>query len=515
MLNKNIVLFLFFTFYSFIFFNVALAKDDTTLSKSYDDYVNNYTKKNITFGHDIDVQGKLVDLVKTYVDKSSIGGEKWEKIKNGLVNEFDLLTKAQKEGLTASDLHIFAAKTLLPYVKGGELLSEEKLELLRGTGVSVAETGSKNLGSYLGDGQVKAVGEDIALTVLDTLCPQCAVSRRAILVGYESARAGEAWVEDQATQDEFKRWDGGSKFREEFMVLPGQSQVYRNAKRVLMESIGCKDEKDCDMSTERVMAFIDKQFEKWQKEKTQAIEEASILAQAKEEFLKQKASQINSFGKTELDRVKNFSSELLDTYNDLLSHRPDNSRPLSEIGRKKLITSAMYLLTKRNRSMVEYRKFFADQLRRLGWKEKAVTLTKQQKEDRALHVKNRLSRLNHEKLQQVFEFMGIKKKVPKSFYNCLCVTAAYGSSGTRQYYLPSNEFIEPFDERYSCQKPGDPCIVSGFGCGRHPFPKDAKIWGDCMESNRLDVKKDENGTIIPKSGVRLDKFIADELQKGR
>ena len=252
MLNKNIVLLLLIIFYSCLFFGeTVLAKNKNTLSKQYDDYVNNYTKKDVSFGHDVDVKGKLVDLVKTYVDKSSIGGKKWDKIKKGLVNEFDLLSKAQKEGLTAADLQIFAAKTLLPYVKGGKYLSKEKLDLLRGTGVSVTETGSKSLGSYLGDGKVKGVGEDIALTVLDTVCPQCAVSRRAILVGYETARAGEAWVEDETTQDEFRRWDGGSKFREEFMVLPGQSQVYRNAKRVLMKSIGCNDPKDCDMSTER------------------------------------------------------------------------------------------------------------------------------------------------------------------------------------------------------------------------------------------------------------------------
>jgi len=494
--NKNVRFLLFFLFATcLVLGEVAMAKNNKALSKQYDDFVENYAKKDVSFGHDVDVKGKIIDLAKTYVDKSSIGGKKWAKIKNVLVNEFNLYTTAQKEGLTGGDISIFLAKTLTPYLKGGEHISQKKLDFLSGTGIGLTDTASKASGGYMGGNKTKGVAEDIALGVLDTLCPQCAVSRRAVLVAYETARAGEAWLEDQATQDEFRRWDGGSKFREEFMVLAGQSQVYRNAKRVLMKSRGCEESSGCNISSENVMAFIDKQFKKWQKEKVKAIEEAKVLVEAKEEFLNQKSSQINSFGKTDTDQVKNFSNEFIEIYNDLLSHRPDKSRPLGIIARKKLITSAMYLLTKRNRSQVDYKKFFAGQLRKLGWKEKAVVLTKKQEKARAIHVKNRLSRLNHVKLQKVMDFMGIKN-IPKKFYTCLCVGAAYGSSGTSQFYLPPDQFIEPFDERYSCQHPGDPCVVSGGGCLRHPFPKDNKIWDRCIGSYRLGMKKDENGKTI-------------------
>ncbi|MGB8814689.1 MAG: hypothetical protein WCC57_16040 [Paracoccaceae bacterium] len=83
--------------------------------------------------------------------------------------------------------------------------------------------------------------------------------------------------------------------------------------------------------------------------------------------------------------------------------------------------------------------------------------------------------LPHDKLLIALETLGVKPS--EDFYNCLCRAASYGSSGTQQYYHPDT--IGDYDARYSCQTPGDPCIVSGYGCMRYPLPSDAAIWKGC------------------------------------
>jgi hypothetical protein len=87
------------------------------------------------------------------------------------------------------------------------------------------------------------------------------------------------------------------------------------------------------------------------------------------------------------------------------------------------------------------------------------------------HIMDRLAKLNHTKLKAAFDGMGIAP--PQDFYRCLCRSAGYGSSSTAQFYHPDT--IGEYNPMYSCSQPGDPCIVSGFGCGRYPLPSDAKI----------------------------------------
>ena len=69
--------------------------------------------------------------------------------------------------------------------------------------------------------------------------------------------------------------------------------------------------------------------------------------------------------------------------------------------------------------------------------------------------------------------------------NCVCRSAGYGSTGTSQYYHPDT--IGTYDKRYSCQHPGPPCIVAGFGCSRYPLPSDKDIWTNCGKSAGQDV----------------------------
>ncbi|GGH43524.1 hypothetical protein GVY41_01415 [Frigidibacter albus] len=83
--------------------------------------------------------------------------------------------------------------------------------------------------------------------------------------------------------------------------------------------------------------------------------------------------------------------------------------------------------------------------------------------------------LDYGKQRAVYDRLGFDPG--DDFWNCICRTAAYGSSSTSQFYHPGT--IGEYDKRYSCNQPGDPCVVSGYGCMRYPLPSDASIWETC------------------------------------
>ncbi|WP_319826337.1 hypothetical protein [Thalassovita sp.] len=84
-------------------------------------------------------------------------------------------------------------------------------------------------------------------------------------------------------------------------------------------------------------------------------------------------------------------------------------------------------------------------------------------------------KLPHDKLMTLLKRIG--KTPSQKFMDCLCRAGGYGNSGTGQFYHPDT--LGTYDERYSCQHPGDPCIVQGYGCTRHPLPSDPKAWESC------------------------------------
>lgn len=91
--------------------------------------------------------------------------------------------------------------------------------------------------------------------------------------------------------------------------------------------------------------------------------------------------------------------------------------------------------------------------------------------------------LPHDKMMIFLEKIG--RKPSGTLLDCVCRTAGYGSPGTSQFYHPDT--LGSYDKRYSCQHPGDPCIVSGFGCTRHPLPSDRDIWERCAASTGEDI----------------------------
>ncbi|WP_316863183.1 hypothetical protein [uncultured Cohaesibacter sp.] len=97
------------------------------------------------------------------------------------------------------------------------------------------------------------------------------------------------------------------------------------------------------------------------------------------------------------------------------------------------------------------------------------------------HAISRWINLPHERQLLVLQALGVT--IPQAFYNCVCKSAGYGTSGTHQYYHPDT--IGKYNKTYACQHPGPPCVVAGFGCTRHDLPKDPKIYERCAAQSGL------------------------------
>lgn len=107
-----------------------------------------------------------------------------------------------------------------------------------------------------------------------------------------------------------------------------------------------------------------------------------------------------------------------------------------------------------------------------------------------------LTRLPHDKLMSTFEALGVTPS--RDYLNCVCRAAGYGTSGTAQFYEPNT--IGTYDARYSCQHPGPPCIVQGYGCGRRPLPTDPDKWKSCGSS--VEAQGGDNPFKAVEAGIR-------------
>lgn len=112
-------------------------------------------------------------------------------------------------------------------------------------------------------------------------------------------------------------------------------------------------------------------------------------------------------------------------------------------------------------------------------------------------VKERLPEIGMETLlalphDELVNVLGVLKILPPDdMMTCICQRAAYGQMGTTQIYHPDT--YGEYDPRYECNKPGPPCIVSGYGCTRNPLPSDPAIWKDCA------IGTDVDGMTVPQA----------------
>lgn len=83
--------------------------------------------------------------------------------------------------------------------------------------------------------------------------------------------------------------------------------------------------------------------------------------------------------------------------------------------------------------------------------------------------------MGHKRHLDVMKELGITPG--DGYLDCVCHNAGYGSSSTAQFYHPDT--IGEFNNAYSCTQPGEPCVVSGFGCMRYPLPSDPRVWESC------------------------------------
>ncbi len=182
------------------------------LDAAYTDYIARHQAQELTFGNDVDVGDKLLDLAMTFVGNVEFDSDTVNQIRDDAMNAVELWNTEFKDGgADAMDVYKFMAKTVLPRLGPKELqdlnLSEKTIKWLIDNGTDVTEPLGQAAGTVAGGGSWNEVAEELALSGIDTLCPQCAVARRAVLLASEGGKWMNAWVQDQAISAEFARWE--------------------------------------------------------------------------------------------------------------------------------------------------------------------------------------------------------------------------------------------------------------------------------------------------------------------
>jgi len=521
-------------------FVVPLAADTPKASEVFDQYVAKYAKpKRVKFTDDhTNVAGKAYDLAKATAG--------WFGVPGSLFDTAEFADTVRKEGLTSGNVLSITAKIIadnidikivskqikgmnkseiLTILKEENLFDLDVLALQRRLLDYVTETATKAASSTL-DGKGKVALENVLIDIVTKVCKSCDVAHKSYEFAKESAKAAELAFDNELTQAMFEHMDKRIQV-DEYRDFIGEFVKNKNFTDEARKALALyhKSTNRPPPTNEEVMHYVFNRYKRWQREKKILNSEAEILIEAKGMFLALKKFEIAQFGDNYPEQISNALKRFLAIYKKLMKYKGDKYMPPG--GRMSVIRSAMYLLKNSDRNVLDYRKLFTQQLQLLHWKKKPQELSEIEKKNRSTHVRERLIRLNDKKLQLVFNYMGIKP--PKSFYHCLCRSAGYGSPQTRQFYHPGT--IGDFDERYTCQHPGEPCVVSGFGCSRYPLPKKENVWNDCMNTNRIGMKKDKNGRVIMQkdkngkvvldnkgnpipTGRRIDEYISTELQKG-
>lgn len=463
-------------------------------SSAYDQAVKDSRNVPITFGHYVDLQGAVMDFAKTLVDKVKLPNDSADKVKAGLLNAHDFWKDTQEsvaagEGMSESALTVFVVKTMLDNLSPKEVVRmKEVLRLNANLSNKMAKTITKKATEY-GVGGVEsgsqAAGEGwegdsgaaqtLVLGIVDTVCPECAVARKGVLLTYEAAKAVQAWVEDETTKVQYGNWKawekGGATEEATFLTTPGFAPTLKAAKTAL-EAIyaGQRPPRTTAATPDEVTAFVRHKFQSWKRAEDKQNERADLLVQAKDDYLNLCVSERIAFGgsteqeqlrSSEEDRARGFVKGFSATYDELM--RQKGERPMPPGGKDRLLEDAVRLAGIRAKDGDSaYYGALLDQMKGYGW---AAVVPKSRMETIKGRLTGRLSHLSYNNLKTFFDYAGLNET--GAFYECLC-NSAWGN--LVKHYDPG---------------PGGPCFFGGLGQWHGPFPSDRDSWKYCLAHTKV------------------------------
>lgn len=433
-------------------------------AQAYDDVAKGRTEgPRITFGHDVDVEGKAWDFTLALADKAKLPWESVNKVKAAVLNANDLRQSAEQGGLSEAELNRFAVKTLLDHLSPKEVVRVKRLlgldnkttRFVTEHGVGLLEGGAQAAGQAR-EGDLAAV-DTALLTAVDTFCPECAVARRGALLAFEAAKALEAWAEDEATRKQYETW----RDDELLLTTKGFGPTLSSARRALTALNESKGRKH-PPTTAEVEQFVKSRFETWKRAEADSGRDARLLEEVKDDYLQLPDDGRRAFGgKTEREHAAGFADSFLSIYRHLLAARGKGDLPPG--GHERLLQDAFRIARVRaSDGDGAYRDRMFDTLRDYGWVPAVSPERRNAIKDRLVA---RLPHLSHANLKALFDFAQLDAT---AFYGCLC--SRLPGVGIGKKYEPG---------------PGGPCHLFGLGDWREGFPTDQKAWSQCLTETKV------------------------------
>ena len=526
---------------------VAIAQEESKASIAYDQAVEKYAKPRIIKFRDdpTDVSGKAYDLAKATLS--------WFGVVGNVIDAADFARSVKNEGINSVNIATYLSKIAVGNISNQRLSDylnkmEDKdvIKLLSKHGIVDPDVNNyqRYLLDYISETGPKALAEDdsskayegILIDVVTKVCPPCDVAHKSFELAKESAKAAELFFDNKLTQELFEHMDKDMQVDQQIDFIREFSKN-RNwtdeAEKAL--SLYHKSANLPSPTYDEVLSYIFKRYERWQAERQVLQDEAEMLKQVKAEYLRldyYDRKILFGQGDEELWADK-FMSTYTNLYNQVISQKEEGFWTL-ECGRESVRVEVFHLLQKyfRNKLTSEQlayeKKIVAAKCRWISdnevgespyKKEKVSSLIKPIQKNcasektiedkRKCKIMNRLIAFNHTKFLKVLNTLKVKSS--KSFLNCLCSNAGYGSSSTAQFYHPDT--LGKYNKRYTCNQPGEPCVVSGLGCSRHPLPSNFVIWERCMKRYKVNTKTTSDGKVEPRSGVQLDEYIEKVLRQ--
>ncbi len=468
--------------------SIILAGTMLSQADAFDDKVKSLGEAKASFGHDIDAEGKVADFVKAGLGAFEIPNAGAERLKKVLVNSYDYWTsaRANQQGggdPQLSDFNKFFIKSMLDSVSQKELVRLKKMlgdnaaaaKAVKDAGIDVTEAAA---GALPGDAPREVI-EAAAIAAIDSLCPQCAVARTAAVIAITEGKKLRAVFEDDRTRALYEAWKQGDGSLPQ--GLRGGDAVYVAARRAVMEAREAAGQSG-EISEGEMDSIILAKFRSWQRGEAVGKVRSGILAKAKPDFEKLDPFQRRLFGANEKEQAEGFASGFLDAHDSLKKMMGDRPAPPN------LIQDAVFIAVSQadpNVSSAEWRNRLRQVARNNGWPDpfpSDPTGTRQR-------VSARLWKLNHYKMQAVFDTIGVPDAVRGNLYNCLCAQIPHGV-GISFVYAPAN---------------GKPCAsVGGFGNWSEAFPALETSYDICFDNVKVPMS---TGT----DPVPFDEYLAGKI----